>query len=130
MHNIKKRLARIERKHLLIACAITISFAIIVILTTILLIARMQVPPNATPVHLSGEIVCLPHKNSNAPQTLECAYGLHTDDDHYFGLQSADISSHFSVSDRVEVSGMLTVGTDNVYATNGIIKVDSVKQPQ
>lgn len=27
-------------------------------------------------IEVNGEIICLPHKNSEGPQTLECAYGI------------------------------------------------------
>ena len=41
------------------------------------------VPYSAT---LTGEYVCLPHTNTSGPQTLECAFGLKTEDGSYYAL--------------------------------------------
>ncbi len=35
---------------------------------------------------LTGEYVCLPHRNTSGPQTLECALGMKTDADEYYAL--------------------------------------------
>ncbi len=126
MHNIKQHLAKIESKHLIIACAITVALAIIVIITTILLVARVQAPAAGTQVRLSGEIVCLPHKNTGGPQTLECAYGLHTDDNRYFALLYTTLPDQTNPGGRVEVMGTLTAGSSSVYDIAGTIKIDSI----
>ncbi len=45
-------------------------------------------PPNYTPYRttLTGTQVCLPHKNTSGPQTLECAIGMKADSGEYYAL--------------------------------------------
>src|SRR5690349_560866 len=38
-------------------------------------------------VVIEGVIVCLPHKDTSGPQTMECANGLQTEDDVYYALR-------------------------------------------
>lgn len=60
---------------------------------------------------LSGEFVCLPHKNQAGPQTGECAFGLKaTDGSHYavdFNLMSQTVPQ-FAVGDQFTASGVVT----------------------
>jgi hypothetical protein len=41
------------------------------------------IPYSAT---LTGEYTCLPHTNTEGPQTLECAFGLKTEEGLYYAL--------------------------------------------
>lgn len=41
---------------------------------------------------LSGNIVCLPHKDTTGPQTLECAFGLQTEEGTYYALDFGSMS--------------------------------------
>jgi hypothetical protein len=82
-------------------------------------------------VTLAGTIVCLPHRNSSGPQTLECAYGLHGDDGQYYGLTDmaaprTTLVTTFPTDSHVVVRGMLALGEDQRYATIGTIEMDSI----
>ncbi len=91
---------------------------------------EIVVPANGTVV-LNGELVCLPHRDSDGPQTLECAYGLRGMDGNYYDLTDTDTSldtgiSEFPTSAEVEVRGMFTANDDSKYDTVGTIEVESI----
>ncbi len=60
------------------------------------------------PMTISGTYECLPHANPDGPQTMECAFGIKSDQgDHYavnFG-QSADAMNAFQSGQHVTISG-------------------------
>lgn len=60
---------------------------------------------------LTGEYVCLPHRDADGPQTAECAMGLKTDVGEYyaidFGLMSRGMPS-LVTGDRISASGVIT----------------------
>jgi hypothetical protein len=89
----------------------------------------LNVPQNGD-VTMMGTIVCLPHRDTSGPQTLECAYGLRDDNDNYYGLTDEDSSAapitSFSTESRVEVRGVFTLGEDERYATVGVIEVEEM----
>lgn len=88
----------------------------------------IQEPYQAT---LTGEYVCLPHKDQSGPTTLECTYGLKTPNDEYFALDFGGgvAQSDFVVGERVELSGTITpierLSTDyyQKYDVQGIFTV-------
>lgn len=60
---------------------------------------------------LTGEYVCLPHRNAEGPQTDECALGLKTDAGEYFAIDfglMSQVQPAFSVGDRISASGVIT----------------------
>ena len=128
MHKAKERLARMERRHLIAACVVVVLVAAAIVATTIILVANTQkpVPHTTADFSVSGVMTCLPHKNTNGPQTLECAYGLHTDDDRYYGLQYSPFPNDTQIGDHVNVKGTLTTGGDSIYNIVGTIKVHSI----
>lgn len=85
-------------------------------------------------VVMVGTYLCLPHKNSEGPQTLECALGLKADDGLYYAL---DLSAFTGLAQdvgvgtgtRVRVGGILVpieqISSDqwNNYPIRGIIRV-------
>lgn len=94
--------------------------------------------PNYEPYRatLTGEYVCLPHKDQSGPQTEECAYGLLTDTGEYYAIDFYLMSqshSEFSTGDRFSATGVITpierLSTNqwNKYPIKGIFSVtDSV----
>lgn len=69
---------------------------------------RVTEPYRAT---LSGEYVCLPHKDTQGPQTDECAAGLKTDAGEYFGIDLYTMSQEhrpLSVGERISANGVVT----------------------
>lgn len=87
-------------------------------------------------VTLEGEYVCLPHRDTSGPQTMECAFGLRTDTAYYaidFALMSQG-SPELTVGDRFSANGIFTpvetLSSDRwqQYDIVGIFSVtDSVK---
>jgi hypothetical protein len=62
---------------------------------------------------LKGKVVCLPHKDTSGPQTLECAIGLQLEDGSYYGLQ--DLSQQSVMS--TDMAGGKTVTIKGVVVT-------------
>lgn len=93
------------------------------------LIAIMNSKPNVvqSSISISGEIVCLPHKDTTGPTTLECAYGLKADDGRYYGLRNYD-STGFNTSDSVKVSGDLKPEQSDIYDISGMIDVQTISE--
>lgn len=85
---------------------------------------------------LTGEHVCLPHKDKDGPQTLECAYGLRTDAGEYYALDLEDESlPDLGVGERFTATGLITPITTandnrwNKYAIVGIFSVTGAIKP-
>lgn len=81
---------------------------------------------------LTGEVVCLPHKDTDGPTTLECAYGLKTDVGEHYALDLALMSQGGTMPDtgeRISANGMVTpiemLSTDQwrKYDMEGIFSV-------
>lgn len=85
---------------------------------------------------LTGEVVCLPHADTDGPQTMECAYGLRTDTGEYYALDFTLLSQEFTpveTGERFTANGTITpvemLSSDHwqKYAIEGIFSVtDSV----
>lgn len=94
--------------------------------------------PTATETTLQGKMVCLPHKDTSGPVTLECAFGIKTDaGDHY----ALDTTTYFPeeiynlpMDERVAVSGVITpiekLKEDRVsiYAIKGVLRVTGLER--
>jgi len=90
-----------------------------------MLAARTQAPAGNAQTTLAGTFVCLPHKG-DGPQTLECAYGLRTDDGRYYALQfDPPFPADIEMDKQVEIIGNLTTGADSKYDIVGTIKIQS-----
>lgn len=91
-----------------------------------------NIPP-VGPIELQGEIVCLPHKNSNGIHTLECAYGLLDDNSNYYSLRDNIATSGPSIitsvptGSKVEVTGYFTTEESDKYNTVGSISIDELE---
>ena len=60
---------------------------------------------------ISGEYMCLPHKDTSGPQTMECAFGVRTLAGLYYALDFNLMSQTpptFKTGDRINVSGVFT----------------------
>lgn len=132
MHKAKERLAKMERRHLVAACVVVVIVAAVIVAVTVALVARMQkqTPSTTANFSVSGEMVCLPHKDTSGPQTLECAYGLRADDDRYYALQFDSLPMQDAqTGQRVHAKGSLTTGGDSKYNIVGTIKLESLTKP-
>lgn len=94
-------------------------------------IDTIDLPAEGT-LTIQGEIVCLPHRDSDGPQTLECAYGLEGDDMNFYALrdQEAPLSTStitsFPTGTLVTVVGEFTIEEDDRYATVGALEIRSI----
>lgn len=116
---------RPKRTLILVSCTVIVLLASAVIITVLLLGARTQAPAGNVQTTLTGEFVCLPHKDTSGAQTLECAFGLLTNDNRYYALQFVAHPNDIQMNKRVEVAGTLTTGIDSNYNVVGSIKVES-----
>lgn len=135
MHKAKAHLARaaerlrgMERKRFLLASAVVVIFTVAVVGVTVVLTNNLQstrVQTDGTKVIISGEITCLPHKDTTGPQTQECALGLHSDDNRYYALKDAPQSVGTGTG-RAEVHGTLSTTADSKYDIAGTITVSQL----
>ena len=81
-------------------------------------------------ITITGEMVCLPHRNTSGPQTLECAFGLKSNGGKYYALRDSDPEysniSSASMGEQVTVNGTFTSQNNSKYQDIGIILVDSI----
>lgn len=82
-------------------------------------------------VTIKGTLVCLPHKNTDGPQTLECAFGLKNDQNNlYYGLN--DPGWKFLIdtpmNTKVTVNGKLRPGNESKYNTVGVIEIINLEK--
>lgn len=84
----------------------------------------------ATEFSMVGRIVCLPHKNSEGPQTMECAFGFQDQQGKYYSLHDTDPEyknvSNAPMNVPVRVSGTFTLKEDDKYKSIGVIDVTSL----
>ncbi len=83
------------------------------------------------PISTSGTMVCLPHKDTSGPQTMECAYGLKDAEGQYFGLHGLDqeklMDGTVTINKHVTVSGDVTLPSANEkYGIVGNIDISSI----
>src|SRR3989344_6190417 len=125
------------RVHLKIVTGVILSVVAIAAIILSVIISReprrqaepsVVVPP-AGEIVLKGGVLCLPHKDSEGPQTLECAFGVKDDEGRYFGLRDpkADYStiSALRMGVRYEISGMFEPREDERYQSIGTILIAS-----
>lgn len=79
-------------------------------------------------ITVKGEMICLPHKNSSGPQTMECAMGMKADDGNNYGLSDPGWKYLIGVGNgtRIEVTGKLTQKQDQKYNTVGTIEIENL----
>ena len=86
------------------------------------------------PIRISGEYVCLPHKNKTGPQTLECALGIKANEGNYYSLDTQSIDQDKVMSlqtgQKILVEGsfvpLVALSSDHwqIYDIEGIIRVN------
>lgn len=70
-------------------------------------------PTSATQLRttLRGQVICLPHRDTSGPQTLECAYGLKADDGNSYAINANLVSQEipaYNVGDTIKANGTIT----------------------
>lgn len=85
--------------------------------------------PKSQPIEIIGEMICLPHKDDSAFQTMECAFGLKSEDGTYYALSDTD-ETYKNVSqptgEKYKAVGQFTPQDDFKYQSIGVILVESL----
>ncbi len=86
---------------------------------------------------LTGAYECLPHKNQNGPQTMECAFGIKLDDGSHYALDfnfASQTPPNIEMGTRVSASGLVTpiemlssTHLRDTYNVKGILSVENIK---
>ena len=81
---------------------------------------------------LSGEYVCLPHKDQSGPQTTECAFGMRTDTGEFYGVDfglmsqtppQVNTGEYFTANGVVTPIERLSSDHMSIYDIEGIFSV-------
>lgn len=85
-------------------------------------------------INLRGSQICLSHKDTSGPQTMECAIGFKADDGGEYGLDMSSLppasSEMLYGGARVRITGRFTPAEslpESRYAMRGVILVSSVE---
>lgn len=91
---------------------------------------------SGTPVEttvLEGEVVCLPHRDTSGPTTMECTYGVETIEGNYYGLDGSQLPTDkqggYQTGTRIAFEGTLLTSEQmpesfwNTYNIVGILQV-------
>ncbi len=92
--------------------------------------AHNSVKTTPMPISTQGEIVCLPHLDTNGPVTMECAYGLRDSDGFYYELKdensSFQNSANVPMNTPVFVEGILQLMKSDTYNSIGVITISQI----
>jgi hypothetical protein len=81
-------------------------------------------------IQMKGVALCLPHKDTSGPQTLECAIGLKDEKGNYYGLKDSDPGykniSSLPMNQQVQVNGSFKKEMSSMYPTIGTIEVTKI----
>lgn len=82
-------------------------------------------------VTIKGKVICLPHKNTDGPQTMECAMGIQDAKGDNYALSDTDPNyaniSALPTGKTVEVTGVVKPASDSKYQTKGTIEITKTK---
>jgi hypothetical protein len=86
-------------------------------------------PSNNESSEYIGKYVCLPHKDSSGPQTLECAFGLLTQEGNYYALNTSNINQdeimQLNTDEPIQVIGTF-ISVNSLDPHNALTKYDIV----
>lgn len=110
--------------------AIGISVAIVVMTLQFAVKSDPHTDPTGAAT-IQGTVVCLPHKDTSGPQTLECALGVKDGKGRHYSLKDTDSSyknlQTLPTGKEVRVHGTLSASLDIRYDTAGTIEVSKVE---
>lgn len=126
--------SKLTRKHYIGVVAFVLLAIVAIFAVTTFIVTRGSYAPAATEdsnyVTITGTVLCLPHKDTSGPQTLECAYGLKDSDGKYYGLKDSDPGykniSGIPMNTQVKVGGILKKEQSAIYPTVGTIEVTNI----
>lgn len=79
---------------------------------------------SAQTVTVEGLAVCLPHKDTTGPQTMECAVGLKANNGKHYGVKNKDITGSVGTDKTIKVTGALEAAGDSKYDIVGTINAE------
>jgi hypothetical protein len=97
---------------------------VLLILFGVTLWVRKTEAPEMGSIRVTGQVVCLPHRNTSGPQTLECAIGIRDSTGNYYGLRNMD-PPLYDTNSSVVVNGNLEPDATSNYNIVGTIDVTS-----
>lgn len=119
---------RLQRKQHMVGMGI-LFLATIIALAFLLKVMTNPTPQPQTAFTVTGTAVCLPHKDTSGPTTLECAFGLQGDDGRYYAIAPADRAAQLEVGKTLRVTGTLTPPKSNeIYNIAGTIQATDVQE--
>lgn len=87
--------------------------------------------PDEGSVSIKGTTLCLPHKDTSGPQTLECAYGLKDKEGQYYAIRDLDPTykniSKLAMNSEVTLVGNFREETSKIYPIVGTIEISEIK---
>lgn len=121
-----------HRSVLLIVCAILLVIGIAAIAKTQFDRRTPDMPEGYGQVTLRGETVCLPHKDTDGPTTLECAFGLRTANGDYYALDMSAVAEEgvfFDTGKDMTLKGIIdsSEASASKYDIQGTLRVNSVE---
>lgn len=86
-----------------------------------------QVVPSQ-PISLTGELICLPHKQTDGPQTLECAFGLKSENGDNYAISDPQMKFVTAMTNgqKYRVTGLFLPETDSKYDIVGTIELITI----
>ena len=113
-----------------------VAISIIVVATLAVLYAlsdktdKSQTQLKEGKVTVEGTALCLPHRDTSATQTTECAIGIKTKDGQYYALKDSDPEykniSKISTSKKIKVEGTFKKQANQVYPITGFIEITTI----
>jgi hypothetical protein len=95
-------------------------------------VPQAVLPQDGHVISITGQYVCLPHKNTSGPQTDECAFGLKDAHNVYYGLRDStsdySLVSGLTTGKTVQVTGTFQRQDSDMYPSVGTILVTAVNQ--
>jgi hypothetical protein len=81
-------------------------------------------------ITVSGKMICLPHKNTSGPQTLECAMGMKAEDGKNYALSDPNWKFLIGIGteQKITVTGILKPPANDKYDTVGTIEVSNLSK--
>ena len=124
-----KKLQR--RSSLIILASVVVVFVTAVVVVAIQSKSSVKAPSTQNgEIVVKGTAVCLPHKNTDGPQTMECALGIKDEKGRHYALSDTDDAyknvGNLPMGESVEVKGVFEKGDSTTYDTIGTLKVTSV----
>lgn len=118
------------KKSLIICVALVVIIAVGILVYKILEPKPVVVPDEGS-ISIKGTTLCLPHKDTNGPQTLECAYGLKDEKGQYYAIRDLDPTykniSRLAMNSQVTLVGNFREETSKIYPIIGVVEISEIK---